>query len=87
MAWTQVTCIALVTLLSSYPVSMTRVLSSDAIHALFEACDKGSGAEGRDVLAGAEVSNSAATCGCALPTTATRPRLCRCCWSSSWRRS
>ncbi|CAK9071979.1 unnamed protein product [Durusdinium trenchii] len=39
----EVTCIALVTLLSSFPLAMTRVLSSDAIHALFEACDAGSG--------------------------------------------
>lgn len=39
----EVTCIALVTLLTSFPVAMTRVLSSDAIHALFEACDAGSG--------------------------------------------
>ena len=39
----QVTCIALITLLTSFPVAMTRVLSSDAIHALFEACDAGSG--------------------------------------------
>ena len=39
----EVTCIALMTLLTSYPVAMTRVLSSDAIHALFEACDAGSG--------------------------------------------
>eukprot|EP00434_Breviolum_minutum_P025695 symbB.v1.2.022706.t3/scaffold2028.1/size91989/3 len=41
----EVTCIALITLLTSFPVAMTRVLSSDAIHALFEACDAGSGHE------------------------------------------
>ncbi|CAJ1383228.1 unnamed protein product [Effrenium voratum] len=46
----EVTAIALVTTLTSFPLAMTRVLSSDAIHALFEACDAGSGRQLRGHL-------------------------------------
>ncbi|OLP81223.1 H(+)/Cl(-) exchange transporter 5 [Symbiodinium microadriaticum] len=45
-----VICIAIITLFTSYPLVMTRVLSSDTIHALFEACDAGSGRQLRGHL-------------------------------------
>eukprot|EP00931_Biecheleriopsis_adriatica_P114704 TRINITY_DN90618_c0_g1_i1.p1 TRINITY_DN90618_c0_g1~~TRINITY_DN90618_c0_g1_i1.p1 ORF type:complete len:878 (-),score=147.54 TRINITY_DN90618_c0_g1_i1:67-2664(-) len=47
---TEVTCIALITLVTSYPLGLTRELSSDSIHAMFEACDKGSGKQLRGHL-------------------------------------
>eukprot|EP00445_Apocalathium_hangoei_P034819 CAMPEP_0203954342 /NCGR_PEP_ID=MMETSP0359-20131031/87411_1 /ASSEMBLY_ACC=CAM_ASM_000338 /TAXON_ID=268821 /ORGANISM="Scrippsiella Hangoei, Strain SHTV-5" /LENGTH=895 /DNA_ID=CAMNT_0050887869 /DNA_START=49 /DNA_END=2736 /DNA_ORIENTATION=+ len=39
---TEVTLIALVTLVSSWPLMFTRLLSTDVIHALFESCGPGS---------------------------------------------
>ncbi|CAE8590640.1 unnamed protein product [Polarella glacialis] len=39
----EVTLIAVVTLLTSWPLRLTRQLSADSIHAMFESCDKGSG--------------------------------------------
>lgn len=47
---TEVICIAVLTLFTSYPLVMTRVLSADTIHALFEACDAGSGRQLRGHL-------------------------------------
>eukprot|EP00930_Biecheleria_cincta_P036145 TRINITY_DN24806_c0_g1_i1.p1 TRINITY_DN24806_c0_g1~~TRINITY_DN24806_c0_g1_i1.p1 ORF type:complete len:781 (+),score=93.02 TRINITY_DN24806_c0_g1_i1:69-2411(+) len=38
----EVTCIALVTLLTSWPMPVTRQLSSESIHAMFESCGPGS---------------------------------------------
>jgi len=35
----EVACIAAVTLMTSWPLFMTRVLSADAIHAMFQSCD------------------------------------------------